>query len=281
MVTTLRRAVALLVLVGWACAARAEEASPASTSYAQGQALLAQGDLDGAAQAFLEAARAAPGRPDYVEKATLLRRMRGLRRVVEQGAEGPTWDQAVASLHLFYLQSGLPRLAVEVDRKAHERRPSAETAAPLAEALLAAGEDASVTTLAAPYTAASRRLTTYYAIALARLGYEEEAKRQVERFPPSEDATPADRYDRARALALLHRPDEAIASLVASLERSPAVAVPALKERARAERDFAGLAALPAFEKALRTESKQAATCSGGSSCSGCPNRGSCGGAKR
>ncbi len=273
-----------VVLVGLVLLARPAFAAPptaAEQRFAEGQALLAREDVDGAAAAFVEAARAAPDRADYVERATLLRRVQGLRRVYEKGEPGPAWDRAAASLQSFYLQSDLPRLAVAVSRKAHDRQPSAETAGRLAEALLANGENADVTIAVAPYTGTSPLLATYHAIALARLGLKEEAARLIDRATPAEDAAPTELYERARAFALIGRADGAIALLVACFERTPPVALAALRERAPKEKDFASLSASPAFAKALRTESKVAETCSGGSSCAGCPNRGSCRGAKK
>jgi tetratricopeptide (TPR) repeat protein len=268
----------LLLLVRTSAVA---EAVTAEQRFAEGQTLLAKGDVDAAATAFVEAARGAPNRADFVERATLLRRVQGLRRVAEKEQDGQAVDRAIAALHVFYLQNDLPRLAVEADRKAHARLPSTESAGRLAEALLANGENAEVTTVVAAWSGSSLRLATYHAIALARMGYKEDATRLLDKTSGAADPTPADHYDRARALALLGRADEALALLVGCIERTPPAALPALRARAPKERDFASLVALPAFAKALETESKVKETCSGGSTCAGCPNRGACGGPKR
>lgn len=281
MLPTSRCAVLLLGLLLLARPSWAAEPGAAAQRFAEGQALLAKGDIDGASAALFDAARAAPDRADYVEKATLLRRVQALRRVAENAQDAPAAERAVASLHLFYLQHDLPGLAVAADRKAHERLPSGDTAARLAEALLAAGENADVTTVVAPYSASSARHATYHAIALARMGYTEQATRLIERAPLAEEAPPAERYDRARALAALGRTDEALALLVQCSERMPPAGLQTLRERAAKEKDFARLAALPAFSRALQTESKIPESCSGGTTCAGCPNRGACGGAKK
>jgi len=270
--------VGVLVLVR---AAGAAEPSAAERRFAEGQALLAQADVDGATVAFVEAARGAPDRAEFVERATLLRRVQRLRRVAADERNGPAADRAIEALHAFYLQYDLPRLAVEGDRKAFARSPSAQTAARLAQALLANGENAEVTTVVAAYSGTSLGLATDHAIALARMGYEDEATGLLRRAAEAADPTPSDHYDRVRALALLGRTDEALAQLVACFEGTTPAALPVLRARAPKERDFAGLFALPAFAQAMRTASQVTESCSGGTSCSGCPNRGACGGAKK
>ncbi len=272
------------VLVGVWCLVRsvgAAEPSAAEQRFAVGQTLLAEGDVDGATAAFVEAARGAPDRADFVERATLLRRVQSLRRVAADERGGAAADRAIEALHVFYLQHDLPRLAVEGDRVAFARSPSAETAGRLAQALLATGENAEVTTVVAAYTRASIGLATYHVIALARMGYQDEASALLGRTADAPVPTPTDHYDRARALALLGRTDEALARLVACFEGTTPAALPALRARAPKERDFASLAALPAFARVLQTASKVTESCSGGTSCSGCPNRGACGGAKK
>lgn len=267
-----------LVLVVAAPVARAEGApAPGAAHYAQGEALLKQGQVDEAAKFFLAAARAAPKNQAYVQRALVLRRIQGLRRFVAKNELSKRWVTSARSLHLFYVQSGLGPLAVELDTVAHQRMQNATSATWLAEAYLEAGQNVEATNLLATYSGQSPRLAAYHALALARLGRPEDARRVGQRAVVAEDADPATLFDVARLSAALGENEKALALLRTSFERTPAAALPLAKGRARASSDLASLAALPSFAEVLRTQSKVKQTCSGGSSCSSCPNRGGCG----
>jgi len=273
--------IVLFVLATLAGRARAETpAEQAAASYARGEALLAAGKIDEAASAYVAAARAEPTNERYVQRALVLRRVQGLRRYVAQSDLSERWATSARSLHLFYLQSGLPALAVDLGRTAHERMANATSAGWLAEAYLEAGQNVEAANLLAPYSDTSPHLAAYHAIALARLGRPEDAARVGARATVGEDAEPGYLFDAARLRALLGRAEEALGLLRTSFERTPAAALPLSKARARTSPDLASLATLPAFEEVLKTESKVKETCSGGSSCASCPNRGKCGGGR-
>ena len=258
--------------------ARAEDTPDAGAAhYTQGAALLKQGQIDEAAKSFLAAARAAPKNQVYVQQALVLRRVQGLRRFITKNELSKRWETSARSLHLFYVQSGLGALAVELDTLAHQRMQSATSAAWLAEAYLETGQNAQATTLLASYSNQSPRLAAYHALALARLGKPDDARRIAAGAVVADDAEPDYLYDVARLRAALGENPQALALLRTSFERTSAEVLPFVKGRARVSPDLASLAALPALAEVLQTESKVKQTCSGGSSCSGCPMRGKCG----
>jgi tetratricopeptide (TPR) repeat protein len=267
-----------LFLVPCAAGALAEGAPDAGAArYAEGAALLKQGQVDEAAQAFLAAARAEPQNAVYVQQALVLKRVQGLRRFVAQNELSKRWETSARSLHLFYVQSGLGSLAVELDTLAHQKMQSATSATWLAEAYLETGRNAEATTLLATYSGQSPQLAAYHALALARLGKPDDARRIAAGAAVGEDAEPGYLYDVARLKAALGEGPQALALLQTSFERTTAAVLPFVKERARTSPDLAALAGTPAFAAVLQTESKVKQTCSGGSSCSSCPNRGGCG----
>lgn len=268
----------VLVLALIAAPAHAEGTPDAGAGhYANGYAALKQGNIDEAAKHFLAAAKAVPTNQTYVQQALGLRKVQGLRRYVAKNDLSPKWTNAARSLHLFYLQNGLGSLAVEIDAVAHQRMQSADSALWLAEAYLETGQNAEATALLAPYANQSTHLAAYHALALARLGRLDDARRVAQRAVPADDAEPAVLFSAARLNAVLGQTPQALAYLKTSFERTPTAALPYSKTRAQASPDLASLTRLPAFAEVLKTESQVKETCSGGSSCSSCPNRGSCG----
>jgi len=245
--------------------------------YEQGAAQLKQGQIDAAAGSFLAAAKAEPKNQVYVQQALVLRRVQGLRKFVATNDLSKRWETSARSLHLFYVQSGIPSLAVELDTIAHQRMQNTTSAAWLAESYLETGQNVEATNLLATYSEKSPHLAAYHAIALARLGRMDDAQRIAQRAVPTNEAEPGYLFDLARLSAVLGRSPQALSFLQTSFEKTPAAALPFSKARAKASPDLATLAAQPAFAEVLATESKVKQTCSGGSSCASCPNRGGCG----
>ena len=160
-----------LFLVPCAAGALAEGAPDAGAArYAEGAALLRQGRVDEAAKDFLAAARAEPQNAVYVQQALVLGAYRGSGGSSRRTSCRPRWETSARSLHLFYLQSGLGSLAVELDTVAHQRMQNATSATWLAEAYLETGRNAEATTLLATFSGQSPQLAAYHALALARLG---------------------------------------------------------------------------------------------------------------
>lgn len=263
--------VLLLVLTAPAWAA-----GEGANAYAQGEALLRQGQVEQAAQSFLMAARAEPRNQAYVDRAMTLRRIVGLRRYVASNQPSDRWTKAVTSLHLFYVQNDMPQVALAQAQMAHQKLQNATTAGMVAECHLALGQNVEAANLLGTYSASSLDLALLHGIALARLGHAD-AARTIAGKPLPAEATPGTLYDAARVRALLGESDQALAYLKSAFEKTPAQALGAVKVQAGKNPDFASLAQLPAFAQVLQTESKVKQTCSGGNDCGSCPLKGRCG----
>ena len=248
----------------------------AAAHYAQGEALLKQGQIETAATSFLAAARAAPKNQAYVDRAMTLRSIVRTRRYVATQQPSPRWLQSARTLFFFYQQNGLMSLAFEQAKQAHEKMPNETSVRLLAEGHLGLGQNVEAATLLAEHTGCSPEIALLHGIALARIG-QADAARRVGLTPLAADAGPGLLYDRARLLTLLGDTDVALKTLKTCFEKTPAAGLGSMKAFAQVEKDFAALAALPAFAEVLKTATLVKTACSGGSSCAGCPMRGRCG----
>ncbi len=264
---------------GAAGTARAEEGGDTAPDAAsRAEALLDEGRVEEAARAFADAAARRPDDAALRQRALLLRRVVTLERFVANRRESPQWTASAIALHAFYLAEDLPGRGLDLARALHEREDSARTSVILAETYLALdrSQDAAVLLAARPEPTAHE--TTLNGIALARLGHKDDARGLTDRVVLDGDASPVLLAAAARLRALTGRGEEAIALLRRSFEKTPAAALAAARARAKKSPDFAVLRETEAFAKILKTASKVADTCSGGSSCATCPNRGGCGG---
>ena len=250
--------------------------APGDEQVAQGDAALKRAEFDTALTAYREAARLAPKRQEIVERAAILGRVVRLRRFVATKEPGPKWIGAVITLHAFYLDEGLAKHALELDRKAYEFRKEATTAARLAETHLALGQNDEAYRVLAVQRAPNDHCRALHLIALARLGRFEKARDIDGRFTLPKEATPGLLVLAARYKTLLGERERALGLLRASFENTPPAGLAAAKRRVKAQADFAALRALPGYEPALATASKLKETCSGGSDCGTCPSRSKC-----
>jgi hypothetical protein len=116
------------------------------------------------------------------------------------------------------------------------------------------------------------------AVALARAGKTDEA-REIAAKMSKTVADTGTLYISARMRAAIGQDRLALSELVKCFESVPPSRLGALKSHAKSCVDFASLVSTDGFADALKTESKVAeSSCSGGSSCSTCPMRGSCSG---
>jgi tetratricopeptide (TPR) repeat protein len=257
----------------------AEDGPDAATLFAKGKTLLAKGDLNDALGAFVAAAKAEPDNAEYVGQARILKQVVSLRKTVKEAVPSAKWERMVVSLHVYFLQNGLVDLAVDLDREAHGRAPSATTATLLAEGLLEAKKNEETAKLLADLKAEWQTplIHTYRGIALARLGKADAARAVLKTVTVDEKTGPGLRYDLARLHVLLGELDKAVIQLTSCFEAVPPTQLKAVKDMAKACPDFAALAKTPAFEKVLAVKSKiTESDCSGGSGCGSCPSRGSC-----
>jgi hypothetical protein len=147
----------------------------------------------------------------------------------------------------------------------------------VAEAMMALGKDTEAAALLAARSSPSAHERILHGVALARLGHPDAAKGLAGAVKLPADAHPALQQDLARLKARLGERAATYALLKTSFEMTPVAALPAARARVSKSPDFAGLRSERAFQDVLRTASKVKQTCSGGSSCGSCPNRGRCG----
>jgi tetratricopeptide (TPR) repeat protein len=272
--------VAVLVLLAAPVLAGAEDAAKLA---AEGETLLAEGNLKEAYRRYAAAAKADPANDEIRQQALLLRRILVLRTHVARAEPSPAWERQVASLHYWYLHHGLVEMAVEGDRAAHAKAKSAGTAFLLADALLRAERAEEVESVlgAIPDEDLPGPHRLMLAIAQARLGKKDAARRSVEKSEVPEEPGPGSRLLLARIHVLLGETDAGLAQIEAVLEQTPPSRRDAVLADVRANPDLASLAGTKPFEEVLATPSKvKESDCSSGSDCGSCPSRSKCGGGK-
>jgi thioredoxin-like negative regulator of GroEL len=272
------------LLAGFILAVPAVAETDAAKLFSQGEKLLAKADFSGALKAFAAASKAAPKNQAYRGRAMIVKRVIRARKYVETAKVDAKWEKVAISLHAFYAREGLAGEALALDRKIHEKRPSATSASLLAETLLDAGKNEEARKLLAGLAKEHRDLQNrvYEGIALARLSKTDEAKKVAAGLTLADDTRPGILFDVARLSALLGDDREALATLAKCLERVPAASQPGLREKASACADFAKLRKDLAFAAVLKTASKvKESDCSGGSDCGSCPSRGGCDSTKK
>ena len=278
------RSLIVSLFAGWlmlgVCPVLAGPVEDAAKVYAEGEALLAKGDFSGAAEAFKTAARTDADTQDYRQQYAMLRRIVRMRQQIETESDLASWLGMAKALRTYYHAHKIYSEALPLDRKVHERRPDANSAAMLAETQLALGMySETVETLgglstqdATPYT------RVLLGLALARQGRMDEAKAMARQAGVKKDSGPRVFYQLACLRALIGDSKGALAALVQSFELTPPSQLDRAKADAGASKDFAALADTTGFAEALATHSPiKESSCSGGSSCGNCPKRASCG----
>jgi len=269
----------LLCLLLLAAPAFAGEPPTAKGMFESGQTCLARGHFKDALTAYKQAAKLEPDNKVYAGRAMMLVRVLRARKYVETAKVDAKWEKVAISLHAFYVREGLLDEAVKLDRKIHAERPSAGSAAMLAETLLDRGKNEDALTLLGGLASEHKDLQNrlYEGIALARLEKTEEAKKVAKGLKVPADARPGILYDVARLQTLNGETGPAIATLTKCFAGLPAKSQATHRESAKKCPDFKAIAATPAFAKALATPSKvEESDCSGGSGCGSCPTRGGC-----
>lgn len=257
-------------------------ASPGALAAAQGEANVQRLDFMAAMRAYSQAAKAEPGNQVYRERFLQLRRVTSIKHSVDTRPNDARWLPMVVTLHAFYLSEGLDAAALDLDRHAHTRLGKATTAVLLSETLLRMNRPAEVVSTLSPRQQKTWHEDVLLGIALARLQKMEEAKVIDGRVSGADvnQLVPVQIQDLARLKARLDDVPKSLALLKTSLEKTPATAIDVARSRIRAEADYENIRSLPSFAKVLETKSLVPQTCSGGSSCGSCPNRGGCGAGK-
>ncbi len=249
-------------------------------AFAEGEALLAKADFEGALKAFRTAAQADRENQDYRQQYGVLRQIVRLRGEIQEERTGK-WLGMARALRTYYHAHGIYGEALPIDQKIHEQRPGADSAVKLAETQLALGmtSEAVATLRSVEERDATGRTNVLLGLGLARQGEIEQAKALAKEAVLDEDE--ADRrafYELAGLRALIGDTAGAFDALTRSFEHTPASQLEEVKADARACPDFAALARTIQFAKVLQTESRiKESGCSQGTGCGSCPKRASCG----
>ena len=254
-------------------------AETAKQAYVRGNTLLAKGSFQEALQAYSTAVRADRTNQHYGQQFMLVRRVITLRETLDREGDPQRWLRTAQSLRSFYISQRIYSEALSVDEKIHARLNTALSAGQLAETQLAMGrENEALRVLSAlPPEKATTFTQALRAIALARQGQVDEARKIGARIAASGSSDPGVLYVLARMQAAVGNHGAATKLLTRCFEAVPPSRLEGLKRHAKQNLEFAALASGDGFATALQTESKVAESkCSGGSSCAGCPMRGNC-----
>jgi len=273
----------MLPVLAFACcvighAAQASDTDTAAARFAQGAAALQKGHFQAAMVDYAAAARAEPANEHYRQQHALLRRILQMRDQLEQETDSEKWEAGALALRSFYHDNGVSDELLALDRRAHARLNTADSAARLADTQLARGDNGAAVDLlgALDESRQSDRTRVLLGIALARTGRLEEAKVIAGKVNPA-GAGPGMLYDVARLRALIGNKEGAMVALTACFEQTRPGRLAAFKDLARADADLAGIVQHEGFAKVLATASKiKESSCSGGESCAKCPSRGKC-----
>jgi Flp pilus assembly protein TadD len=252
----------------------------AQQTFEQGKKLVQQGDFEGAMQAFAAAARADRSNADYLQSYALVRQVIMIQNELEKPIDLRRWEQLARALHSYYISEALYDHALKLDRRIHKRVNNASSAALLAETQLAMdlNEEAVEVLSNLPADRTSVVTESLEGIALARLGRKADAAKHAKSVELSDAHGPGVLYCVARLQAATGDATQATTLLRRCFEQVPPSRLVAFKEHAKAAPEFAALANTPEFEQSLATKSRvKESSCSGGSSCAGCPMRNKCG----
>lgn len=276
---SIKRTSIAAVIVGLLILPAISVADGAKQAFEQGKTLVSQGDFEGAMQAFSTAARADRSNAEYMQHFSLIRQVIMIQNALEKEKDLPRWEYYARALHSYYISEKLYDQALGLDKQIHERVNSAASAALLAETQLAMNKNAEAAELLSKLPADKTSVVTesLEGIALARLGKKADALKHAELADLADDDGPGVVYCVARLQAAAGNVSQATALLTRCFEQVPPSQLAAFKEHAKVTPEFVAVANTPEFEQSLKTESKvKESSCSGGSSCAGCPMRGQC-----
>jgi len=259
----------------------AGSAEKAAAAYADGEKLLAASDFSGALKAFKNAARADKKNQDYAQQYAMLRQVIRMRERCATEKDTERWLQMAGALRSFYTDHRLYAEALPLDRERFKRSPSSESAAMLAETLVARELDSEAVEMltALPPKQTSSRTIALHGLALAHLDQLDKAKKVAANLQGVKgEASPAYQYDLARLCSLTSNESGAIKALTSAFEQTPPSRLVSFKTEAMKNPDLANVARTDAFASAMKTQSKvKESDCSKGPGCGKCPKKAKCG----
>ena len=186
------------------CSATAH-ADTAERAFAEGNELLSEGSFQEALQAYSAAVRAERTNQQYGQQFLLVRRVIALRGGLDREKDPQRWVAIAQSLRSFYVSQGIYPEALSLDETIHARLNTAYSAGQLAETQLAMGKDAEASRVLSAL--APEKATTgtqaLLAVALARQGQADEARKIGEKAMAPDDAGPGTLYSLARMHAVV------------------------------------------------------------------------------
>ena len=243
----------------------------AAGKFAEGNALLAKADFEGALAAYDAAAKADPENTEYRMKGMLVRRVMKMREALDK-LDDEKWLQASTALYYFYQDNGVSSEALAMAEKIHAKQNNAESATMLARSQLAMGKHdealASLSSLPKDKTCPETCVLT--CLCLARQGKTAEAKAMCADIHEPEEPDGEFLYDLACLHAALGDSEDAMGTLKRCFECTSPGRLPLIKECAGRCGDFYKLRGNPAMADVMATESKIKSGCCGkaGASCS-------------
>lgn len=280
----MRRIASVSLLIGGMTmslmAVRAQAAEDAARAFEEGIELLTEAKFSPAMQAFLKAVEADPGNREYRQTYAMLRQIIWMREQITKEQDPERWTSMAQALRAFYHSYKVYAESLPLDRKIHEQRLAPDSAAMLAETLLALGNNSETAEMLAGLgeDRTTPRTNVLLGVALARQGRIAEAKTVAERVRLNDDSGPRVFYEFACARALTGDSMEALEALTRSFELTPPSRLDEVRAEARGCPDFQMLAGTTGFAEALKVNSKITESgCSQGASCSQCPKRATCG----
>ena len=260
------------------------DSKEAARLFAKGNEQLSEADFDDAAKTYAEAAAADPGNAEYLNQARIVSRVVTIRGNLKEEKDPKRWEAMARALHSYYCSNDLYSEAKLVDRQLFDRLKNEDTASMLAETLLELNDNKEAEKILKPYQ--SQNPSAYsqmlYGITLVRLDRGEEAHGILHDVTLQNDSDVQLRFQGARLNALMGHGDVALSLLTNVFESIPPSRLPEIKEYVRNNKDFSSITGSDKFASVLKTKSKIAeSSCSGGTSCGGCPKASSCGSAGR
>jgi predicted Zn-dependent protease len=257
----------------------ADPVEDASKAYAEAKRLLAKADFDAARAALRFAAVTDPDNRQYRDEYAMLRQVLRTREQINREIDHAKWLGMARSLHTYYHANGIYGEALELDREVHRREGTSESAAMLAETLLAFGRPTEAVEVLRSVSKdkSTARTDVLLGLALARAGRLDEAK-SLAREATADTAEPRVFFELACLRALTGDASGAFEALTGYFQQTPPDQLEAAKAEAKACSDFGTLTGNPGFAAALDTQSQvPQSTCSGGTDCGSCPMRKSSG----
>lgn len=271
----------IVYVVVSAVPALAEPAEDAARAFADGKALLNAVKFDEALQAFGTAAKADASNQEYRQAYALLRQVIRMREEIGKTQDPGQWMSMARALRAFYHDHRIYSESLPLDRRIHEEHLAPDSAAMLAETLLALGKNAEAAEMLGNVDKKETTLRTnvLLGLSLARQGRIDEAKAVARKANVKDDAGPRVFYELACLRALTGDPKASLEALTRSLELTPTGRLDALKVEAKECKDFSAFASTADFTDVLKTQSKvKESKCSKGPGCGKCPKRAKCGG---